>query len=53
MSLWYLWAHGTTLYAQPFAFFAPSVSLIAFIIIIYIITSLKLVLENKEQHILW
>ncbi|MBP1759618.1 MAG: hypothetical protein H6Q63_535 [Firmicutes bacterium] len=53
MSLWYLWAHGTTLWAQPFAYFAPILSLAAFIFIVYIITSLKQVVDNKNQHILW
>ncbi|AFQ42690.1 hypothetical protein Desmer_0657 [Desulfosporosinus meridiei DSM 13257] len=53
MSLWYLWAHGTILWAQPFAYFAPMVSLAAFIFIVYIITSLKHVFENEDQHIFW
>lgn len=53
MSLGYLWAHGTTLWIQPFAYFAPILSITAFIIIVYIITSLKQVLDNKNQHILW
>ena len=53
MSLWYLWAHGTLLYLQPFAYFAPLVSLTAFIFIVFVITSLKQVLDNKYQHVLW
>lgn len=53
MSLWYFWAHGTLLGVQPFAYFAPLVSVIAFIVVVYIITSLKIVIENKKQHILW
>lgn len=53
MSLWYLWAHGTTLYAQPFAYFAPLVSLAAFIFMVYILTSLKFIVDTKDQHILW
>lgn len=53
MSLWYFYAHGTTLWAQPFAYFAPILSLAAFIFIVYIITSLQQVIDNKNQHILW
>lgn len=53
MSLWYLWAHGTTLWAQPFAYFAPTLSLAVFIFIVYIISSLKQVADNKDQHLLW
>ncbi|MEA4902627.1 hypothetical protein [Desulfitobacterium sp.] len=53
MGLWELWAHGTTLGGQPFAYFAPMVSIIAFIVIVYIITALKQVVDNKEQHLLW
>ena len=53
MPLWYLWEHGTTLYAQPFAFFAPLLALTCFISIVFIITSLKMLLDNKDQHILW
>jgi hypothetical protein len=53
MSLWYLWAHGTTLGAQPFPYFAPILSFAAFILIVYIITALKQVVDNKNQHILW
>ena len=53
MQLCYLWAHGTTLYVQPFAYFAPLVSFATFIFIVYIITALKQVVDNKNQHILW
>ena len=53
MQFWYLWAHGTTLYAQPFAYFAPLVSITVFIFIVFIITALKQVLDNKDQHLLW
>jgi len=53
MQLWYLWAHGTTLYVQPFAYLAPLVSFAAFIFIVYIITALKQVVDNKNQHLLW
>ena len=44
---------GTTLYVQPFAYFAPLVSFAAFIFIVYIITALKQVADNKNQHLLW
>ena len=53
MTVYDLWAHGTTLYAQPFAYFSPIISIGAFIFIVFIITSLKLVLEQKNQHVLW
>ena len=53
MPLWFLWAYGTTLGAQPFAYFAPLLSLAAFITVVFIITALKQVLDNKNQHILW
>ncbi|SHI24398.1 hypothetical protein SAMN02746098_03342 [Desulfosporosinus lacus DSM 15449] len=53
MPLWYLYAHGTLLWAQPFAYFAPILSLAAFIFIVYIITSLKQVVDNRNQHLLW
>lgn len=53
MSLWYLWAHGTTLGARPFAYFAPLLSLAAFLVIVFIITSLKEVIDNKNQRFLW
>lgn len=53
MPLWFLWEHGTTLGAQPFAYFAPLLSLAAFITIVFIITALKQVLDNKNQHVLW
>ena len=53
MSFEYLWAHGTTLGARPFPYFAPLASLGVFLFIVYIITALKQVLENQEQHILW
>ncbi|WP_176714420.1 hypothetical protein [Dehalobacter sp. TeCB1] len=53
MTLYDLWVHGTTLYAQPFAYFAPLFALGAFIFVVYFITALKMVLEHKEQHILW
>lgn len=53
MTLWELWAHGTTLGIQPFAYFAPMVAITAFLVIVYIITALKQVVENKEQHLLW
>jgi len=53
MLLWYLYAHGTLLWAQPFAYFAPILSLAAFIFIVYIITSLKQVVDNRNQHLLW
>lgn len=53
MSLRYLWAHGTTLGAQPFPYFAPLASLGVFLFIVYIITALKQVLENPNQHVLW
>ncbi|HBP65952.1 MAG TPA: hypothetical protein DD730_17265 [Desulfosporosinus sp.] len=48
MQLWYLWAHGATLYVQPFAYFAPLLSFAAFIFIVYIITALKQVADNKN-----
>lgn len=53
MNLYDLWAHGTTLYAQPFAYFAPLVTLGAFIFVVFIIASLKMIIEHKEQHVLW
>lgn len=53
MGFLYLWAHGTTLCVQPFAYFAPLVSITAFIFIVFIITALKQVLDNKDQHLLW
>ncbi|MGC7871957.1 hypothetical protein ACPUYX_10565 [Desulfosporosinus sp. SYSU MS00001] len=53
MSLWDLWAHGTTMGAQPFAYFSPLLSITVFIIIVYIITALKQVVENPDQHLLW
>lgn len=53
MSLWYLWAYGTVLGARPFAYFTPLLSLMAFIMIVFIITSLKQIIDNKNQHILW
>ncbi|AFL99916.1 MULTISPECIES: hypothetical protein [Desulfitobacterium] len=53
MTLYDLWAHGTLLYAQPFAYFSPLVSLGAFIFVVFIITALKMILEHKEQHVLW
>lgn len=53
MQLWDLWVHGTTLYMQPFAYFAPLLSITGFILIAYIIIALKQVLDNKNQHILW
>jgi len=53
MPLWYLYAHGTLLWSQPFAYFAPILSLAAFIFIVYIITSLKQVVDNRNQHLLW
>ena len=53
MSFGYIWAQGTTLGAQPFPYFAPLVSLGVFIFIVYIITALKQVMENPDQHVLW
>ena len=53
MILYDLWVHGTTLWAQPFAYFAPLVAFGAFIFVVFIITALKLVLEHTEQHVLW
>ena len=53
MTLYDLWAHGTTLYARPFAYFAPLVSLSAFIFIVLVISGIKVVLEHEEQHVLW
>lgn len=53
MSLSYLWAYGTLLGIQPFAYFAPLLSLGVFASVVYVITAIKQVLENKEQHILW
>jgi hypothetical protein len=53
MTLYELWAHGTVLFAQPFPYFASLISLGAFIFVVFIITSLKLVLEHKEQRVLW
>ena len=53
MSLGYLWAHGTVLCVQPFPYFAPLISLGVFLLIVFIITALKLVLENPIQRLLW
>ncbi len=53
MKLCYLWAHGTTLYVQPFAYFAPLLSFAVFIFIVYILTALKQVVDNEFQHLLW
>lgn len=53
MSLGYLWAYGTTLGARPFAYFAPLISLATFNVIVFVITALKQIFENKNQHILW
>lgn len=53
MTLYDLWVHGTILYAQPFAYFSLLVSLGAFIFVVFVITALKMILEHKEQHVLW
>ncbi|NLL52817.1 MAG: hypothetical protein GX248_08955 [Peptococcaceae bacterium] len=53
MSLYSLWTNGTLIGMQPFAYFAPLLSLAVFMLVVFIINALQLVLENKEQHILW
>lgn len=51
--LLYLWLHGSTLCAQPFSYFGIMLSFSAFAFIVYVITALKLVLDNHNQHLLW
>lgn len=53
MSLLDLWLYGTTLGVQPFSYFGTLLSLSVFIFVIYIMTALKQVLDNKNQRLLW
>ncbi len=53
MSLLDLWLYGITLGAQPFSYFGTILSLSAFIFTVYVIISVKQVLDNKKQHLLW
>lgn len=53
MSLWYLYVHGTTLGAQPFPYLGIMLSFGAFAFVLFIITAVKRILDNKNQHILW
>ena len=53
MSLWYLYVHGTMLGAQPFSYFGIMLSFSAFAFVLFVITAMKLVLDNRNQHLLW
>lgn len=53
MPLLDLWLYGTTLWVQPFSYFASILSLCAFIFTVYVIIAVKQVLDNKKQHLLW
>lgn len=53
MSLWYLYVYGTILGVQPFSYFGIMLSFSAFAFVLFIITAMKRVLDNRNQRLLW
>lgn len=53
LTLWELWLHGTRLWVQPFSFFGTILALSVFIFAWHIIVTIKEVIENGKQHLLW